>query len=266
MSEGRFVDAAIRRRIGDALDAIEREHAVRILVAVESGSRAWRFPSVDSDYDVRFVYVHPAGAYLAVEPPRDVIERPVDALLDVGGWDLRKALRLALRTNAPLLEWLASPVRYRSDAAAEAALASLARAACRLPALAYHYDRQARRSWEEIRSAGAAVRLKAYCYALRSALALLWLRERAAPPPMDLPALLQGTRLPPAAGAAIAALVTRKAAATERELGPRDAALDGLLETILAEPAPRVAPAAPDPALAARADALLAALAGWPGR
>jgi predicted nucleotidyltransferase len=262
VTEDRFVTPAMRERIGNALEAIEREHAVRILVAVESGSRAWRFPSVDSDYDVRFVYVHPAPAYLAVEPPRDVIERPVDALLDIGGWDLRKALRLALRSNAPLLEWLASPVRYRGEAAAEAGLARLARAACRLPALAYHYDRQARRSREEIRS-GDPVRLKAYCYALRSALALLWIRERAAPPPMDLPALLHGVVLPPDVREAIAALVSRKAAAVERDLGPRDRTLDALLEAILAEPAPRVEPAAADPALAARADALLAALAGW---
>jgi hypothetical protein len=174
MTEDRFVAAPMRARIAASLEAIERERGVRILLAVESGSRAWRFPSVDSDYDVRFLYVHPAMDYLSVEPPREVIERPEEALLDIGGWDLRKALRLALRSNAVLLEWLASPVHYREEATAREAIAALARDACQLPWLAYHYDRQARRSWEEIRATGAAPRLKAYCYALRSALALAW--------------------------------------------------------------------------------------------
>jgi predicted nucleotidyltransferase len=34
---------------------IEKEHNVKILYAVESGSRAWGFESLDSDYDVRFI-------------------------------------------------------------------------------------------------------------------------------------------------------------------------------------------------------------------
>lgn len=109
-----FVEPAVRDRIQRELDAIERQESVRILLAVESGSRAWGFPSTDSDYDVRFLYVRPIEAYLAVTAPRDVIERPVDATLDVNGWDLRKALRLMLRSNAVLIEWLASPVRYRT--------------------------------------------------------------------------------------------------------------------------------------------------------
>ena len=39
------------------LKEIEKKENVRIIMAVESGSRAWGFASPDSDYDVRFVYV-----------------------------------------------------------------------------------------------------------------------------------------------------------------------------------------------------------------
>jgi len=95
-----FIEPAFRARIQAELNVIEREEAVRILLAIESGSRAWGFPSRDSDYDVRFLYVQPVEAYLAVMPLRDVIERPVDATLDVNGWDLRKAMQLMLRSNA----------------------------------------------------------------------------------------------------------------------------------------------------------------------
>lgn len=119
----RFIDPVLQARIQAELDAIEQKEAVRILLAVESGSRAWGFPSPDSDYDVRFLYLRPIDSYLAVTPRRDVIERPIDALLDINGWDLRKALQLMLRSNAVLIEWLTSPVRYRSWAGADELLA-----------------------------------------------------------------------------------------------------------------------------------------------
>lgn len=100
-------------RIQDALSTIEREEGVRVLYACESGSRAWGFESADSDYDVRFLYLHPTPWYLCVRPGRDVIERPVDGGLDLSGWDLRKAVGLLSKSNPPLFEWLQSPIVYR---------------------------------------------------------------------------------------------------------------------------------------------------------
>jgi hypothetical protein len=92
---------------------------VRVLLAVESGSRAWGFASTDSDYDVRFIYAHPADWYLSIdlntEAKRDVIEQPIVDDLDLNGWDLRKALQLLAKSNPPLLEWLNSPIVYRES-------------------------------------------------------------------------------------------------------------------------------------------------------
>jgi predicted nucleotidyltransferase len=110
------IPAARRRQIGDVLRRIERRERVRILLAVESGSRAWGFASPDSDYDVRFVYARPLDWYLSLQQPRDVIELPIDDLLDVNGWDIQKALRLACKPNPVLLEWLQSPIVYRRQA------------------------------------------------------------------------------------------------------------------------------------------------------
>lgn len=95
------IDAAIT----DELAQIEREQEVTILWAIESGSRAWGFPSPDSDFDARFIYVHRPEWYLSIAPSRDVIERPVDEVFDVSGWDLRKALGLLRGGNAALAEW-----------------------------------------------------------------------------------------------------------------------------------------------------------------
>ena len=247
-----MIDPAFRSRAEAALATVEQENGVRILLAIESGSRAWGFPSRDSDYDVRFIFVRPLSAYLSIVPPRDVIERPIDAELDLGGWDLRKALGLMVRSNAVVLEWLASPVVYQSEPAAVLALNNLARGAAHPPALAYHYDRLARGAW----SAGEAdIRLKSYFYALRPALALLWLRDRGTAPPMDLPALLAGVAVPETVEQAIRTLLPRKAMAAEADTVPRHPALERFLADVLAQPATRPAAWDREPARIA-ADAL----------
>jgi hypothetical protein len=208
-------NGAMRARIAAMLDRIEREQLVRILLAVESGSRAWGFPSRDSDWDVRFLYLRPLAAYLAIEPLRDVIEVPLTDELDLNGWDLRKALRLLVRSNAVVLEWLGSPVIYRRDEAACAALAELARESAHLPTIAYHYDRLARRHWRPAQP--EPIRLKTLFYALRPALALAWMRAHGPPPQ------------------------AQKFDATEPDTAPQRAAIEAFLAEVLATSANRAA-------------------------
>jgi hypothetical protein len=146
------------------LQALAAERGVRILFAIESGSRAWGFPSADSDYDVRFVYVRTREEYLSLHEHREVIETPIqhDAALgvpfDLNGWDLRKALRLALRSNAVLGEWLSSPVCYLADPEALAEIRAFAAAAASPDEIAYHYHCMGHRPWEEIQRCASTER------------------------------------------------------------------------------------------------------------
>ena len=110
------LDPAVVAEIDARLAGVETEHGVRIAWAVESGSRAWGFPSPDSDYDCRFLYVRPREDCLSLWPARDVIETPLDAVFDVNGWDLAKAVRLVVTGNAVASEWLRSPIVYPGDA------------------------------------------------------------------------------------------------------------------------------------------------------
>jgi uncharacterized protein len=229
MGRDPFIAEAMWPRIEDELNSIEREHHVRVLLAVESGSRAWRFPSPDSDYDVRFIYAHTPDSYLSIEPPRDVIERPSDGVVDINGWDVRKALQLLVRSNAVLLEWLTSPVRYRDSGLAPARILALARETSYLPAMTYHYDRLARHSFDDIVSSGGSVRFKTYCYALRAVLALLWMRRHGEPPPMDAPTLLHGIVVADNVRRAMTELIDRKAAAAEQDMTARVALLDDFI-------------------------------------
>ena len=98
------ITPGVRSDIQVRLSAIEAEHGVRVLYACESGSRGWGFASPDSDYDVRFIYVHPLPWYLRVSAQRDVIEVPISDELDINGWELRKALSLLKKGNATLIE------------------------------------------------------------------------------------------------------------------------------------------------------------------
>ena len=167
------------------LHDIEEKHGVRILYACESGSRAWGFESFNSDYDVRFIYVRPLDWYLSVADKRDVIETPMDRNLDINGWDIRKALCLLRKSNSVLLEWLASPIKYREDHSAVESPSELGRKAF-IPMLSCrHYLGMAKRSMAGYQ-ADEKVRMKSYLYAVRPVLCCRWIvmYQRPAPMPM----------------------------------------------------------------------------------
>ena len=109
---------SMKHHITEQLSIIEDQYQVKILYACESGSRAWGFASTDSDWDIRFLYIHPLQWYLSVdlETKNDVIELPIKDDLDFSGWDLRKGLKLFYKSNPPLIEWLHSPIVYRDEA------------------------------------------------------------------------------------------------------------------------------------------------------
>lgn len=209
-------------RIQTALAQLEATHGIRILYACESGSRAWGFPSPDSDYDVRFIYCHPADWYLALDEGPDTLNFPVDDELDLAGWELRKALRLLRGSNAALFEWLQSPVVYHEALDFRARLAPLLPGAFNRKAGLHHYLGQLRRGVAED-LAGEEVRLKRLFYALRAALAARWIRERQTVPPMEFAPLR--ALLPRALAADVDALLQRKAQAHEQTVGPQPAAL-----------------------------------------
>lgn len=239
---------AIRARIDATLADLESRENIRILWAVESGSRAWGFPSPDSDYDVRFVYVRPLEWYLSLNPGRDVIELPIVDELDVAGWDLRKALGLLLKANPALLEWLSSPIVYRATAEAEG-LRTLARQSPYRRSAAHHYLALLRGNYDRYIATRPMVRLKKYMYCLRPALALLWLRTRDDMVPMDQPSLLAGLSLPADLSEAIHTLVAMKSARDELGEGPRVPVIDAFLDQefrLVQEGAVQAPPASPE--------------------
>jgi len=177
------VEPAVREQILDYLRRIEAEHDVQVLFACESGSRGWGFASPDSDYDVRFIYVHRLAWYLTVDAGRDVIEVPISGDLDINGWDLRKALQLLKRSNPVLLEWLQSPIVYEQRADEITRLSALALANFSAVRGYHHYLSMAQKAYRAYLQ-DSQVRYKKYFYALRPLLAARWVYEGRGVPPM----------------------------------------------------------------------------------
>ncbi|APH74318.1 hypothetical protein BSQ44_00715 [Aquibium oceanicum] len=206
--------------IQDILDRLAADNGVAIPLAIESGSRAWGFPSPDSDYDCRFVYLRPATETFTLFPRRDVIEHPLSSLIDVGGWELSKALRLLIRGNAVIIEWLTSPFAYREHPEFRAGFLDLAEDVADRSLVARHYFHLAEgQSVRFLDNPDGEVALKKLLYVLRPLMALRWLSARpdAAVAPMNFGLLLDGVDLSADVRQDISDLLERKR--TTRELG-----------------------------------------------
>lgn len=212
------VDSGVRAAIELHLTAIEADYGVRVLYACESGSRGWGFASPDSDYDVRFLYVHPLPWYLQVTPQRSVIELPVAGELDINGWELRKALALLKKGNATLIEWFDSPVVYRADAAFLFAVREAARLTHQPERTFHHYIHMARSNYRKYLT-GTTVRLKKYLYVLRPMLAVRWIEQGRGTAPMRFEELVTAVITDPALRQAIDELLALKRSVPESKYG-----------------------------------------------
>lgn len=249
------IDPTIRAEIMARLADIESTHGVRVLFACESGSRGWGFASPDSDYDVRFLYVHPLPWYLSVSDRRDVIEQPVSAVFDVSGWDLKKALTLLRGGNATLIEWLDSPVVYRADQAFLAAMRAAAEAVHRPERSFHHYLHMARKNYRE-HLQGETIKLKKYLYVLRPVLAAKWIEQGRGTAPMVFEQLVEALVADAALKRAIGELLEFKRRVPESETGAPIPEIQEFLARELVR-LESVAPARSEPADGAVLDRLL---------
>jgi hypothetical protein len=177
------------------LKEIEEQNDIKILLACESGSRAWGFPSPDSDYDIRLIYKHKTDWYLTLTEGKDTIDIMLeDNMLDISGWDLRKTLRLLWKSNPPLFEWIQSPIIYNYDVKFMFELNELAKSCYSRIATIHHYLSMAKKGLDEIENI-EIYKLKKFFYALRAASACRWIIDKDDIPPIYFPNLINGLEL-----------------------------------------------------------------------
>ncbi len=206
----------MERHIKNRLADIERDEDVLVCLAVESGSRAWGFPSADSDYDVRFIYVRRPEWYLSIDLERrsDVIERPIEDVIDLCGWDIRKALRLFRKSNPPLLEWLQYETVYVEKLMFARHLREMIPEFHSPKASYHHYRNMAEGSFRKLVS-GEDAQLKQCFYVLRGLLAVRWVRAGLGVVPGEFRRLLYETITDAVLREAIEALLEAKSAGGE---------------------------------------------------
>lgn len=179
----------MKDKILQEIKNIEAQEKVKILLAVESGSRAWGFESPDSDYDVRFIYTRQTADYLKLQAQTDVIDWVLNDVLDINGWDLQKALRLLYKSNPTLIEWTKSPIVYYEAPECQG-LKDLVEDYFSAKKSLYHYLNMAKTDYEK-HLTEERVKVKKYFYALRPILAANWIVKRQTPPPIEFDKLVE---------------------------------------------------------------------------
>jgi predicted nucleotidyltransferase len=223
----------MRDTILSTLSEIQDSENIQIVYACESGSRAWGFPSSDSDYDVRFIYVHPISWYLSIDEKRSVIERPISDNLDINGWDLRKALQLFRKSNPPLLEWLGSPIVYLEKFSVTAKLRKLAPTYYSPKACLYHYLHMANSNYRAYLK-GDVVWIKKYFYVLRPLLAMTWIEKELGVVPTSFLTLVSQLVPESILKNDIDQLLAAKRSGAELDRGPRIPSISEFIEREIA--------------------------------
>lgn len=208
---------------------IEEQNEIKILYAVESGSRAWGFSSADSDWDVRYLYIHKMDWYLKIDVQKDSMEEILPNDIDLSGWELKKALRLFRKSNPPLLEWLRSPIVYKEDFSTATQLRQQSSQFFNARSCLHHYLHMAEGNYREYLQRDS-VRLKKYFYVLRPILACDWIYHTNTMAPMEFERLVDSQVTDKDVKVEIDRLIERKRTGDELKEGPKIRLLNDFLD------------------------------------
>lgn len=224
----------MRKEIINKLSEIEKKEHVKIIYAVESGSRAWGFESVDSDYDVRFIYVREKEDYLCLDEKSDVIELPIDEVFDISGWDIKKALKLLYKSNPSLLEWFASPIVYKETIEASY-IKEVIPFYFSSKKLYCHYQRMAKTHLKYVNK--EQIPVKKYLYILRCVLSSQYIAHNKKQPPIEIEKLIE-YELPKELREDVNSLLMIKKSSDEKQYVNHMSSLDKFIVNSLEEDMP----------------------------
>lgn len=172
----------MKRQIIRLIREVEKKNKVKIVWAIESGSRAWGFASEDSDYDVRCMHIGKLDNYLGLSQPPQQINVARDNL-DLESWDIKKFAELGLKSNPQIAEWLRSSIIY-FDSSIRERFRKYFDEGCSLEFLRQHYLRMAKRNYHKYMGTGMSHSCKKYLYVLRGIACALYIEKEKKLPPL----------------------------------------------------------------------------------
>ncbi len=182
----------MKEKIRDICKNIETENNIKILFAVENGSRAWRMDSKNSDFDVRFVFVRPLQEYIQINKPIEVIGLtfnkegkpcpPKGAFIDISGFDLFKYVKMLSVSNPTTIEWLMSDIVYYGKQ--NEIFKKFAIEHFNPKSLYLHYKSLCRNNYQKYLKTENKVTYKKYLYAYRGLVNANWVAHKQTVPPI----------------------------------------------------------------------------------
>lgn len=225
----------MKDKILQYLHKVQNENEIEILLACETGSRAWGFPSPDSDFDVRFIYRHKKDWYLNLNQQKDTIEKMYENNeFDLSGWDLKKSLNLLWKSNPPLLERIQSPIIYISDSEFIEGINILAQKSYSKIATMHHYLSMSKKIYLEFKD-NPTVKLKKLFYALRTSIVCKWILEREEIPPIVFQKILKELHIQESIKQRIYELIDLKATKNEDYLHYKEVEINNFIERCIQE-------------------------------
>ncbi len=218
----------MNQKIRAVCETLQKEEGIKILFAVENGSRAWRMESKDSDYDVRFVFVRLAHDYIRIHRPADVITAAFDeagnpcavqgSLIDVCGFDVFKFAKLLSSSNPAAIEWLMSDIVYYGTQ--NEVFKSFAVRNFSATSLYHHYKSMCKNNYDKYIANGSLVTYKKYLYVYRGLINATWVVHKKTVPPIIFSDALLGVKqlLPEAVIERLYQIIELKSEGREKDL------------------------------------------------
>jgi len=226
----------MKGRIVEILKELEKSHKIRIVFAIENGSRAWGMESKDSDYDVRFVFARNIMDYITISPKPDVIEYETpDRMIDVVGFDVLKFGKLFSSSNPQSVEWSTSPIVYYGKVPDE--FREFATKYHKNISLYHHYKSMCRQNYLKYLKSHEMVTYKKYLYAMRGLVNAKYVEQTGKLPPFDFSECITKTRLPLVIKKRLLTVIEQKKRGFEKEIKENIVELDEFIERFLKEEA-----------------------------
>lgn len=230
----------VKAVIEQEMQYYEKEHNIKILFAIENGSRAWNMASKNSDYDVRFVFKRNVEDYISLIKQKDVIETFYDdnyqpcsgdkALLDIVGFGIIKFMGLLAKSNPTSIEWLMSDIIYWGSN--DLVIKQYIKENFNPKTLIYHYISLCRKHYNRYISEDKKVTHKMYLYMMRGLLNALYVYVNDNIPPLDFTQTVEllKTEIPNEIYETVKEIIKIKSSGQEKDTIERIEVLDDFIQ------------------------------------